>query len=89
VTNHLHIELDRAEGSLQRLIGLIERRGFHIDELEVSTSGAYHHVRVAVRGRDAGRNTEVLARQIDRLFGVRNLTQSASPFVEEVRVCPA
>lgn len=51
------IQLDHAEGSLQRLIGLIERRGFHIDQLAVSDAGAHREVRVAVRGRDSGRCT--------------------------------
>lgn len=85
------IQIDHAEGSLQRLIGLIERRGFHIDDMSVSVAGPYREVRIAVRERDAGRCTDVLGRQIDRLIGVRRIaTAAASPApVPEGVVCPA
>jgi|JI10StandDraft_1071094.scaffolds.fasta_scaffold2477622_2 acetolactate synthase regulatory subunit len=85
------IQIDHAEGSLQRLIGLIERRGFHIDGMSVTVAGAYREVRIAVRERDADRCTDVLGRQIDRLIGVRRIaTASASPApVPEGVACPA
>lgn len=85
------IQIDHAEGSLQRLIGLIERRGFHIDDMSVTIAGAHREVRIAVRERDAGRCTDVLGRQIDRLIGVRRIaTAAASPApVPEGVVCPA
>lgn len=84
------IQIDHAEGSLQRLVGLIERRGFHIDGMNVAVAGAYREVRIAVRERDAGRCTDVLGRQIDRLIGVRRIaTAAASPApVPEGVVCP-
>ena len=69
-TETLHLNIDRADGSLQRLIGLVERRGFLIDGLSLSDEGAGRRVEMAVRGRDAARCTETLARQIDKLFGV-------------------
>ena len=37
--NTLHLHIDRADGSLQRLIGLVERRGFHIDGLVLRDEG--------------------------------------------------
>jgi len=84
-----HIQIDRAEGSLQRLIGLIERRGFHIDGMSVSDAGTHREVRITVRERDAGRCTQVLGRQIDRIVGARRI---ASPpvavRVEDVAPCP-
>ena len=67
----IHVEMDRAEGSLQRLIGLIERRGFDIDRVELTGAGDIRFAALGVRARDAGRCTEVLGRQIDRLVGVR------------------
>lgn len=69
----LHIQIDRADGSLQRLIGLVERRGFHIDGLVLADEGAFRRVALNVRGRDAGRCVDNLGRQIDRLFGVRRI----------------
>jgi acetolactate synthase-1/3 small subunit len=68
--NTLHLHIDRADGSLQRLIGLVERRGFHIDGLSLCDEGAGRRVEIAVRGRDSARCTETLGRQIDKLFGV-------------------
>lgn len=67
----LNLNIDRADGSLQRLIGLVERRGFHIDGLNVSDDGSERRVELRVRGRDAGRCLDTLGRQIDRLYGVR------------------
>jgi acetolactate synthase II small subunit len=80
----IHIELDRADGSLQRLIGLIERRGFHIDDMTMAGSGDNRQVAVQVRPRDTGRHVDVLSRQIDRLYGMRQ----HSP-VEERVTCVA
>lgn len=69
----IHIQIDRADGSLQRLIGLVERRGFHIDGMMLSDEGADRRVQIQVRGRDAGRCVDNLGRQIDRLFGARRI----------------
>ena len=38
-TETLHLNIDRADGSLQRLIGLVERRGFHIDGMTLRDEG--------------------------------------------------
>ena len=35
MSDTIHIQIDRADGSLQRLIGLVERRGFHIDGINM------------------------------------------------------
>ena len=67
----IHLELDRAEGSLQRIIGLIERRGFHIDAMTMSGEGTHRTLAVHVRPCDANRHVDVLSRQIDKLYGVR------------------
>ena len=56
-TETLHLNIDRAHGSLQRLIGLVERRGFHIDGLSLSEDGSGRRVEMAVRGRDTARCT--------------------------------
>ena len=80
----LHLHIDRADGSLQRLIGLIERRGFHIDGMTLSDEGHSRRVQMAVRGRDDGRSVETLGRQIDRLFGVTRLSSTTAAFHPEV-----
>lgn len=77
--NTLHLHIDRADGSLQRLIGLVERRGFHIDGLVLRDEGPGRSVEMAVRGRDDARNVENLGRQIDRLFGVTRVAAGTWP----------
>ncbi len=89
MTDTFHIFIDRSEGALQRLIGLIERRGFDIDRMSVADAGPQREVRLNVRGRDAARCADVLGRQIDRLIGVRRITPAPSPHVEEAVPCPA
>ncbi len=79
--NTLHLHIDRADGSLQRLIGLVERRGFHIDGLSLCDEGSSRRVEIAVRGRDAARCTETLGRQIDKLFGVERSVHHAERVV--------
>ncbi|WP_293828127.1 ACT domain-containing protein [uncultured Brevundimonas sp.] len=74
MSDTIHIQIDRADGSLQRLIGLVERRGFHIDGIDMADEGAFRRVALTVRGRDAGRCVDNLGRQIDRLFGMRRIS---------------
>ncbi|MBD3820584.1 MAG: ACT domain-containing protein [Brevundimonas diminuta] len=69
----IHIQIDRADGSLQRLIGLVERRGFHIDGMSMADEGAMRRIALTVRGRDAARSIDNLGRQIDRLIGVARI----------------
>ena len=76
MSDTIHIQIDRADGSLQRLIGLIERRGFHIDGMTLREEGSARRVDMAVRGRDSGRCVETLGRQIDRLLGMHRAPEA-------------
>ena len=69
----IHIELDRLEGSLLRVLGLIERRGFYIDQMELYDLGEKRGLSVTVRPRDPSRSPDQLGLQIDRLYGVTRL----------------
>lgn len=93
MSNTIHVKIDYADGSLLRLIGLIERRGFHIDHMSLSDAGGEREVSIKVRARDGGRCVEVLGRQIDRLFGVARAMpapRAETPaFEEEAEVCVA
>ena len=77
----IHLQMDREEGSLQRLIGLIERRGFTIERMVMEGAGDARTVAVCVRPRDAGRHVDVLGRQIDKMLGMRRCEayEAASP----------
>ncbi len=76
--NHsIHIELDRAEGTLMRILGLVERRGFNIEACELYDLGEDKRgLTLQVRVRDAGRTIETLCLQIDRLYGIKRLEQA-------------
>jgi len=73
MSDTIHRQIDRADGSLQRLIGLVERRGFHIDGINMADEGAMRRIALTVRGRDAARSIDNLGRQIDRLIGVARI----------------
>ena len=73
MSDTIHIQIDRADGSLQRLIGLVERRGFHIDGMSMADEGPSRRIALTVRGRDAARSIDTLGCQIDRLFGVARI----------------
>ena len=74
MSHSIHIELDRLEGSLLRILGLVERRGFHIDGAELYDLGEDKRgMTLAVRPRDPSRSLETLGLQIDRLYGITRL----------------
>jgi len=77
MSDTIHIQIDRADGSLQRLIGLVERRGFHIDGMSMADEGPSRRIALTVRGRDATRSIDNLGCQIDRLFGVARISAPA------------
>jgi acetolactate synthase regulatory subunit len=73
----IHIEIDRLEGTLLRILGLVERRGFHIDELELFDLGEDRRgLALTVRPRDANRSLDILGLQIDRLYGVKRMHEA-------------
>ena len=78
MTDTVHILIDRADGSLQRLIGLVERRGFHIDGIGMGDEGALRRISLTVRSRDPGRSIDNLGLQIDRLVGARRISNDAA-----------
>jgi acetolactate synthase II small subunit len=78
MSHTVHILIDRADGALQRLIGLVERRGFHIDAINMAPEGTALRVALTVRGRDAGRSIDNLGLQIDRLVGARRISNDAA-----------
>jgi acetolactate synthase II small subunit len=73
----MHIEIDRSEGTLLRILGLVERRGFHIDGIELYDLGEDKRgLSLTLRPRDANRNLETLGLQIDRLYGLKRLDRA-------------
>lgn len=74
MSNIIDVELDRLEGSLLRILGLVERRGFHIDEIQMSDlDEEKRKLSLTVRARDASRSLNTLGLQIDKLYGVKRI----------------
>ncbi len=77
MSHSIRIEIDRLEGTLLRILGLVERRGFHIDEMELSDLGEdTRGLSLTVRPRDPNRSLDMLGLQIDRLYGVKRVTEA-------------
>jgi acetolactate synthase II small subunit len=77
--NTLRIEILESEGALTRLIGLVERRGFHIASM-VKSAPAHGRAMVTldVVSRESSRHADILGRQISRLFDVRAVLPAAA-----------
>lgn len=78
MSNTIHIQIDRTDGSLLRLIGLVERRGFEIHGMNMADAGDWRTLALTVASRDGTRCIDNLGRQIDRLFGVRRLEAASA-----------
>ncbi|MGA7121047.1 MAG: ACT domain-containing protein [Polyangiaceae bacterium] len=66
------VRLRRAEGDLERLIGLFRRRAWQVTSLEarVARDGSTMTVHATLEG---DRSPEVLARQVERLIEVESV----------------
>ena len=66
------VRLRRAEGDLERLIGVFRRRGWHVTALEARATrdGSTMTVHAVMEG---DRSPEVLVRQVQRLIDVETV----------------
>jgi len=72
--NTIGILMDRTEGALQRIIGLVERRGFVVAGVTMQAgTGTVAYLAMDLRARDDSRNIDILVRQIARLVDVRRV----------------
>jgi acetolactate synthase-1/3 small subunit len=84
MTQWIHIEIDHAEGSLIRVLGLIERRGFYIRGLSLSTKDeTVRCLSIEIKPRDEGRTIATLKLQIDRLYGIKRVDDFAKPSLSD------
>ena len=72
--NHtLRMNVQKVEGALIRLLGLIERRGFSVTAMNAHSDDARQEVEITVQLRSSGRSVDTLARQIEKLYDVRSV----------------
>ena len=71
------ITLADQTGALQRLLGVIRRRGFKVDNMMVARDSALDRYRIEFRLK-GNRSFETLARHIDNLFDVSAVSFNTS-----------
>lgn len=76
-STRLTVILNDQDAGLQRLLGVVRRRGFEVTEMRATrdTAGGMH-VSVSVTGF---RPVDVLIKQIESLFGVRRVGLECAP----------
>jgi len=72
----LTIAFDAAEGTMPRLLTLIERRGFSVEGIRMD-AGRPARMALALAPRDPGRSAAVLDRQLRRLHGIHDIVISS------------
>ena len=82
--NTISIEFDSGEGSIRRLLGVIEARGFKVRTMSMGADLDRARMTVGVSPRDGGRCVDILSRQISRLQCVRSVARAEPVDVGEV-----
>ena len=78
----LLISFKPAEGAVVRILGLIERRGFTLRDIQVCDQETDGSIVVDLCPRDGTRRLDVLARQLGRLINVESVAigTAAGPY---------
>ena len=67
---HFHLDVEREAGALERVLGLVRRRGLDLERFDVSIADP-RTWRVAVLGRLPVADADLLLRQFTSLINVR------------------
>ena len=83
MSGRIEISFSPGEGAVLRLLGLVERRGFAVKAIAMAENASAASLAMDVEARDPLRRLDVLARQLERLIGVRSVaisrTQAGPP----------
>ena len=74
MSERLIISFTPAEGAVIRMLGLVERRGYALRGLAMEELANTASLVLDVEPRDPSRRVEVIARQLDRLVEVNNVS---------------
>ena len=74
MSERLVISFTPAEGAVIRMLGLVERRGYALRGLAMEEQANTASLVLDVEPRDPSRRVEVIARQLDRLVEVNNVS---------------
>jgi acetolactate synthase II small subunit len=72
--NHtLRMNIQKVEGAMIRLLGLIERRGFSVTAMNAHADDAAQQVEITIHLYSSGRSVDTLTKQIGKLYDVRSV----------------
>ena len=74
MTARITVNLKPAEGSVVRVLGLVERRGYVLRGLSMKEQADTASLVIDVEPRDASRRVPVLTEQLARLVDVNSVT---------------
>ena len=77
MSERIEIEFTPSEGSVLRLIGTVERRGYEVEALTMTSGEGRASLAIDVRGRDDTRRLDVVAGHLRRLIDVRSVSHSS------------
>ena len=76
MSERIEIEFTPCEGSVLRLIGTVERRGYEVRAMTMTSGEGGASLALDVRGRDDTRRLDVVAGHLRRLVDVRSVSHS-------------
>lgn len=74
MSERIEISFAPAEGAVQRMLGLVERRGFIVNGITMAADAGHASLTLDVAPRDAGRGLDIMARQLRRLVDVQSVS---------------
>jgi acetolactate synthase II small subunit len=78
VSGRIEIGFANAEGAVLRMLGVVERRGFELRGISMSEHDGQGALSLEVQARLPERSLDVVAAQLRRLDGVRQVSFSTS-----------
>lgn len=78
MTERLDVTFTPGEGAVLRILGLVERRGFQVRGIAMREALPGAALAIDIDPRDASRNVQVVARQLERLIDVRSVAVSTA-----------
>jgi acetolactate synthase-1/3 small subunit/acetolactate synthase II small subunit len=73
VSERIEISFSPGEGAVLRMLGLVERRGFLVCGIAMSSAADQASLALDVAPRDPSRRLDVMARQLRRLVDVQSV----------------
>lgn len=73
MSERIEITFSPGEGAVLRMLGLVERRGFLVNGIAMTSAANRGSLAIDVEPRDPSRRLDVMARQLRRLVDVQSV----------------